>query len=153
MLFSTYFITFNYTSHRHICTSEERFQILQHAFVYVFDTVVKAIGAGKHQGGGEEEGLLEFGGPKTTFTLNLPTCPSRIMIEFVNLAVFGFLERWIVLKCLHVAEEGFENVSMKISGTSSSKKTSRIMTHALPLSKAIRDQDFKRAQSQPWFAP
>ena len=112
---------------------------------------MKAIGAGKHQGGGEEEGLLEFGGPKTTFTLNLPTCPSRIMIEFVNLAVFGFLERWIVLKFLHVAEEGFENVSMKISGTSSSKKTSRIMTRALPLSKAIRDQDFKRAQSQPWF--
>jgi len=77
-------------------------------------------------------------------TLKLPTSFSRIGLEMLNLIVFGFLERWVILYVMHCMEEGsFDDAFMKIIGMSTRR--------ALPLSKRIRDEDFRRAQSQPWL--
>ena len=82
--------------------------------------------------------------PPSTFTLKLPISCPRFALEFFNLISFGFFERCVIHNILHSLEEALEvgtflNISIKRS------------SEGLPLSKSIRDEDFRQAQSQPWF--
>lgn len=126
---------------------QNTFSIAKHIVFMVcrLDTIIAIALILKAFAVAEEEGFLFD--PHVTFTLNLPTNHTRIMIEIINLAAFGFFERWIVLELLHFLEEEFEKVSKKISRTSKINGARK----SLPLSKSIRDADFKLAQAQPWF--